>query len=181
MCEWADGTMEIDTFTDISKLAVDVYPDDRHFLDRSHNIITSGPACWRGSTVVSFMGRSLGLGMCYIILAIYFWRLMKCKLPTRDAIISCFVHVGPLNMAAYAIQKLAVGLAARILLPCELQRNHALLNLPVSVQTIGAIAESVHWLGIIVTFALLGLATFFLVEAFALIWAKSPRSFNIGF
>ena len=129
--------------------------------------------------VVSFMAWSLGLGMCYIIIAIYFWRLMKCKLPAREAIISCFLPVGPPGMGAYAIQSLAIGLAAHITkYKYTLERAP---QPPVSAETIGAIAESVHWLGIIFSFSLLGLGTFFLVEAFASLWARSPRSFNIGF
>src|SRR2546429_653530 len=94
--------------------------------------------------VVSFMMWSLGLGMCYIILVIYFWRLMKCKLPARDAIISCFVPVGPLGMAAYAIQEMAVGLAAHI--SKYKYRLELAPKPPVSAQTIGGVAESVHWL-----------------------------------
>jgi tellurite resistance protein TehA-like permease len=117
--------------------------------------------------------------MCYIILAIYFWRLMKCKLPAREAIISCFVPVGPPGMGAYAIQNLAIGLAAHISkYKFTLERAP---QPPVSEQTIGAIAESVHWLGVIFSFSLLAIGTFFLVEALASLWAKSPRSFNIGF
>jgi tellurite resistance protein TehA-like permease len=129
--------------------------------------------------VVSFIMWSLGSGMCYILLAIYFWRLMKCKLPARDAIISCFVPVGPPGMGAYAIHNLAVGLAAHIS-KYKYTLNHG-PHPPVTAQTIGAIVESVHWLGIIFAFSLLGVGTFFLVEAFASLWAKSPRSFNIGF
>jgi len=129
--------------------------------------------------VVSFMSLSLGLAMCSIILAIYFWRLMKCKLPAREAIISCFVPVGPPGMGAYAIQNLAIGLAAHIS-----KYNFTLERAPhppVSAQTIGAIAEGIHWLGVIFSFSFLAIGTFFLVEAFASLWAKSPRSFNIGF
>jgi tellurite resistance protein TehA-like permease len=129
--------------------------------------------------VVSYMLLSVGLGMCYIILAIYFWRLMKFKLPAREAIISCFVPVGPLGMGAFAIQSLAIALAAHIdKYKFTLQHPP---QPPVSVQTIGAIAEGIHWLGVIFSFALLAIGTFFLVEAFASLWAKSPRSFNIGF
>jgi tellurite resistance protein TehA-like permease len=129
--------------------------------------------------VVSFMLLSLGLGLCYIILAIYFWRLMKCKLPAREAIISCFVPVGPPGMGAYAILNLAIGLAAHIS-KYKFTLEHA-PQPPVSAQTIGAIAEGVHWLGVIFAFSLLAIGTFFLVEAFASLWAKSPSSFNIGF
>jgi hypothetical protein len=117
--------------------------------------------------------------MCSIILAIYFWRLMKCKLPAREAIISCFVPVGPPGMGAYAIQNLAIGLAAHIS-KYKFTLEHA-PQPPVSAQTIGAIAEGIHWLGVIFSFSLLAIGTFFLVEAFASLWAKSPRSFNIGF
>jgi tellurite resistance protein TehA-like permease len=129
--------------------------------------------------VVLFMMWSLGPGMCYILLAIYFWRLMKCKLPARDAIISCFVPVGLPGMGAYAIHNLAVGLAA-LISKYKYTLNHG-PHLPVTAQTIGAIIESIHWLGIIFAFSLLGVGTFFLVEAFASLWAKSSRSFNIGF
>jgi tellurite resistance protein TehA-like permease len=129
--------------------------------------------------VVSFMSLSLGLAMCSIILAIYFWRLMKCKLPAREAIISCFVPVGPPGMGAYAVQNLAIGLATHIG-KYKFTLEHA-PQPPVSAQTIGAIAEGVHWLGVISSFSLLAIGTFFLVEAFASLWAKSPRSFNIGF
>ncbi len=129
--------------------------------------------------IVSFMMWSLGLGMCYIILAIYFWRLCKCKLPAREAIISCFVPLGPLGMGAYSIQNLAVGLATHIS-KYEFTLERA-PQPPINTDTIAAIAESIHWLGILIAFCLLGLATFFLVEAFASLWARSPRSFNIGF
>lgn len=129
--------------------------------------------------VASFMMWSLGLGMSYIILAIYFWRLAKCKLPASEAIISCFVPVGPLGMGAYAIQNLAAGLATHI------NTYHFTLEqspqAPVTIQTITAIAESIHWLGIMIAFCLLGLGTFFLVEAFVSVWTKFPRSFTIGF
>jgi tellurite resistance protein TehA-like permease len=129
--------------------------------------------------VVSFMSLSLGLAMCSIVLAIYFWRLMKCKLPAREAIISCFVPVGPPGMGAYAIQNLAIGLAAHIS-KYKFTLGRA-PQPPVSAEMIGAIAEGVRWLGVIFSFALLAIGTFFLVEAFASLWAKSPRSFNIGF
>jgi len=129
--------------------------------------------------VVSFMMWALGLGMCYIILAIYFWRLMKCKLPAREAIISCFVPVGPLGMGAYAIENLAVGLATHInKYKFTLERGP---QPPVTIQTVAAISETIHWLGVLIAFSLLGLGTFFLVEALASLWARFPRSFNIGF
>ena len=129
--------------------------------------------------VASIMMWSLGLGMCYIILAIYFWRLVICKLPAREFVISCFVPVGPLGMGAYAIQNLAAGLATHVsTYNFTLERAP---QAPVTIQTITAIAESIHWLGILIAFCLLGLGTFFLVEAIASVWAKFPRSFNIGF
>lgn len=128
---------------------------------------------------VSFMMWALGLGMSYIILGIYFWRLMKEQLPPRQVIISCFVPVGPLGMGAYAIQNLAIGLATHInKYKLTLQRPP---QPPVNVDTISAISEGVHWLGILLSIALLGLATFFLVEAAASVVARMPRSFNIGF
>jgi tellurite resistance protein TehA-like permease len=128
--------------------------------------------------VTSFMMWSLGLGMSYIVLAIYFWRLAKCKLPARESIISCFVPVGPLGMGAYAIQNLAAGLATRIN-----TYNFTFKPAPqaqATIPTITAIAECIRWLGALIAFCLLGLGTFFLIEAIVSVWAKFPRSFNIG-
>ena len=129
--------------------------------------------------LVSFMMWSLGLGMSYIVTAVYFWRIIKCKLPAGQAIISCFVPVGPLGMGAFAIQNLAVGLSRFV---SKNEFTLARAPQPTStVQVTAAIAEGIHWIGVIVAFALLGLATFFLVEAIFSAWVKFPRSFNIGF
>lgn len=129
--------------------------------------------------IVSYMMWSLGSGMCFVITTIYFWRLMKEKLPAREAIISCFVPVGPLGMGAYAIQNLAVGLATHInKYKYTLERSP---QPPINVDTISAIAETIHWLGILIAFCLLGLGTFFLIEAIFSVWVKFPRSYNIGF
>ena len=127
--------------------------------------------------VVSFMAWSLGVSMSLVISTIYLWRLMKCQLPARDAIISCFVPIGPFGMGAYGIQNLAVSLATHI------EKHHFVLDRgpKVPASSLAAVAESIHWIGIILAFANLGLATFWLIEAVASLWSKFPRSFNIGF
>ena len=127
--------------------------------------------------VVSFMAWSLGVSMSLVISTIYLWRLMKCQLPAREAIISCFVLVGPFGMGAYGIQNLAVGLAIHI----EKYRFVLERGPSVPASSLAAVAESVHWIGIILGFANLGLATFWLIEAISSVCSKFPRSFNVGF
>ena len=138
------------------------------YLDRSPGVTV---------LVVSFMAWSLGVSMSLVISTIYLWRLMKCQLPARDAIISCFVLVGPFGMGAYGIQNLAVGLAMHI----EKYRFVLERGPSVPASSLAAVTESVHWIGIILAFANLGLATFWLIEAISSVWSKFPRSFNVGF
>lgn len=128
--------------------------------------------------MVSFLMWSLGIAMSLVITTIYFWRLMACQLPQRDLIVSCFVPVGPMGMGAYGIQNMAVGLASRI------NSNQYTLERPPLPPTdktaIAAIAETVHWMGIIIALFLLSLGTFWWMQAFASVWSKRPRSFNVG-
>lgn len=127
--------------------------------------------------VLSFMAWSLGVSMSLVISTIYLWRLMRCQLPARDAIISCFVPIGPFGMGAYGIQNLASSLAAHI------EKHHFVLERAsdAPAPSLAAVAENIHWIGIILAFANLGLATFWLIEAVASLLSKFPRSFNIGF
>ncbi|TKA75881.1 hypothetical protein B0A55_04846, partial [Friedmanniomyces simplex] len=129
--------------------------------------------------LTSFLMWSLGLGMSLVILSLYFWRLMSNQLPPREAIISTFVPVGPFGMGAYSIQQLAVGLASQI--------SQHKFNLerppqpPNDAATAAAIAEGIHWLGILVALVQLGLASFLLIEACFSVYAKVPKTFNVGF
>ncbi|KAK5332326.1 Plasma membrane sulfite pump involved in sulfite metabolism [Exophiala xenobiotica] len=128
--------------------------------------------------VTSFLMWSVGVGMSLVILSLYFWRLMSCQLPPREAIISTFVPVGPFGMGAYSIQQMAVGLASQV-------REHRFTlarppQPPNDVTTMATIAEGIHWLGIIVALVQLGIASFLLVEACLSVCAKVPKTFNVG-
>ncbi|KAK5399958.1 Plasma membrane sulfite pump involved in sulfite metabolism, partial [Exophiala xenobiotica] len=127
--------------------------------------------------VTSFLMWSVGVGMSLVILSLYFWRLMSCQLPPREAIISTFVPVGPFGMGAYSIQQMAVGLASQV-------REHRFTlarppQPPNDVTTMATIAEGIHWLGIIVALVQLGIAWFLLVEACLSVCAKVPKTFNV--
>jgi tellurite resistance protein TehA-like permease len=130
---------------------------------------------------LSSLNWSLGVGMCLMILTIYFWRLTAQLLPPRDKMISTFVPIGPLGMGAYAIVGLARVLATYITAakftlswPKSSPRTDIGLSLV-------AVAEMIHWSGTLLALALIGWGTFFLVEAFASIASKFPRSFDITF
>ncbi|KAK5220340.1 Plasma membrane sulfite pump involved in sulfite metabolism [Exophiala xenobiotica] len=128
--------------------------------------------------VTSFLMWSLGVGMSLVILSLYFWRLMSCQLPPRDAIISTFVPVGPFGMGAYSIQQLAVGLGSLV-------REHRFTldrppQPPNDAATMATIAEGIHWAGVIVALLLLGLASFLLVEACFSVHANVSKTFNVG-
>jgi len=116
--------------------------------------------------------------MSIVVMAIYFWRLMSCSLPPRAAIISTFVPVGPVGMGAFSIQNLSVGLAMHLTKhQFILQRDP---HPPADPAILGSVAEGIHWTGIIVALFLLGIGSFFLVEAIAGVWNRLPKTFNVG-
>jgi len=128
--------------------------------------------------VVSFLMVSLGVGCSFLVLGIYFWRLMAVHLPARGAIVSTFVPVGPTSMAAFAILNLSAGLAQTV----HNQRfafNRS-WELPVTDESLAAIAEMIMWIGVIIALFLLGVATFFLIEAVAAVITLVPKTFNVG-
>ena len=136
--------------------------------------------------VVSFLCWGLGISFCAIITSIYFWRLVACSLPAREAIVSCFIPMGPTAMGAYALQNMAAALAYRIrsvpftialTLPASLKQPHP--DLPLA--SLQAISQSMHWAGIIGALLGVSLATFFLLFALAACITKVPRQFNVGF
>ena len=128
--------------------------------------------------VVSFLMVSLGLGCSFLLLGIYFWRLMSSQLPPRGAIVSTFVPVGPLSMAAYSILNLSVALARNI--TSQQFTFHESWEPAVTAATRAAVAEMIMWIGVFVALFLLGFATFFLIEAVAAVLTTVPKTFNIG-
>lgn len=127
---------------------------------------------------VSFLMVSLGIGCSFLVLGIYFWRLMAVHLPARGAIVSTFVPVGPTSMAAYAILNLSAGLAQTV------HNQRFAFNRPweppVTDESFAAIAEMIMWIGVIIALFLLGVATFFLIEAVAAVITLVPKTFNVG-
>lgn len=128
--------------------------------------------------VISFLMWSVGISFSLVILSLYLWRLMSCSLPPRVAIISTFVPVGPFGMGAYSIQQLAVGLASQV-------REHRFTLArpplpPNDAATMATIAEGIHWAGIIIALVQLGIASFLLVEACFSVYARVPKTFNVG-
>ncbi|KAI9824898.1 MAG: hypothetical protein M1832_001503 [Thelocarpon impressellum] len=132
--------------------------------------------------ITSFLMWSLGQSCCLMVLTIYFWRLMAYDVPARDAIVSCFIPLGPLGQGSYAIQGQAKFLSTYI-------RDTAFQpgpgpgsgSGPLSTETKLAVAEVINWLGIVVGLFLIGHATFWLVEAASCLIVRIPKAFNIGF
>jgi tellurite resistance protein TehA-like permease len=135
--------------------------------------------------VVSFLMWSVGQCTAFMVLTIYFWRLMSCNIPPRDAIVSCFIPLGPLGQGSFAIQNMANFLSS------FLRNNHFIMNttsgtststLPGLDQTgYNIMAEIMNWMGHIVGLFLIGFATFWLVEGWASLFYRIPKTFNIGF
>ena len=129
--------------------------------------------------VVSFLLWSAGESICFILTTIYFWRLMSCNLPPKEAIVSTCIGMGPFGMGAYSIQLQAVFLSQYIkgahFGPTQSEPP------PLPQETLLATAEAIHWLGIIVAVFLIGHCTFWFVESFTSVLFRIPKSFNIGF
>ncbi|KAK5065343.1 hypothetical protein LTR84_001181 [Exophiala bonariae] len=128
---------------------------------------------------VSFLMWSLGVGMSFMLVPIYIWRLMSTLLPPQAVIVSTFVPIGPFGMGAYSTQQLASGLARRIA-----QRNFTLTNPPQPPSDgayIATIGEAIQWAGIILALFQLAVASFFLVEGVLAICTRAPGPFNVAF
>lgn len=142
----------------------------------------------RGATlIVSFLLWSIGVSMCMVLTTIYFWRLVKVKLPVRDAIVSCFIAMGPTGMAAYSIQNLAVAFQS------YLTSESFNLNRPMPPSTPYAssfnqpgvayhlaVGTAIHWVGILIALFFISFATFWLLQSvLSVIW-RVPKSFSVG-
>lgn len=142
----------------------------------------------RGATlVVSFLLWSLGVAMCMVITTIYFWRLVRVKLPVRDAIVSCFIAMGPTGMAAYSIQNLAVAFQSyltsqsfNLMRPNPPNPPYASSSDPAGVAYHLAVGTAVHWVGILIALFFIAFATFWLLHSvLSVIW-RVPKSFSVG-
>ena len=112
-------------------------------------------------------------------MCLYFWRLLSSSLPARDIIVSCYIPIGPTGEGAYSIQNLAVGLGTYIQ-----KRDYLLSRGPykqVTTDLVAAVAESIHWLGVLIALFLVAFSTFWLVEATGSVILRIPKRFNVGF
>lgn len=104
---------------------------------------------------------------------------MSCGLPTKDAIVSCCIEMGPFGMGAYSIQLQAVFLSQYIkgakFGPTQSEPP------PLPQETLLATAEAIHWLGIIVALFLIGHCTFWSVESFSSIIFRIQRALILVF
>jgi len=122
---------------------------------------------------------SAGQCISFMVLTIYLWRLLACKVPARAAIVSCFIPLGPLGQGSFSIHTQAIFLS-NFLKKTDFAATQSSPP-PLSRETILALAEAVHWMGIIAGLFLIGHATFWLVEAFSSVIFRIPKTFNIGF
>lgn len=139
--------------------------------------LTSSLSQRNGSSILvtSFLLWSVGIAMSTVLLSIYLWRLMSAKLPPAAAIVSTFVPIGPYGMAAYSIQQLAYALARRVKAGLFLDNT-----LGPSLTALEVVSEGLIWLGILVAMFLLGIGSFWLVEACLSVGTRVPGSFNVG-
>ena len=78
---------------------------------------------------VSFLMWTVGSSMSYMILTIYFWRLMYCQLPQRGAIMSCFIPVGPLGkLLDFPLNAIKVRLNIKLLSSTKKSQKHSSKN-----------------------------------------------------
>lgn len=127
---------------------------------------------------MSYLMLSLGTGMSFLVLGIYLWRLMSCQLPARDVIVTTFVPVGPMGMSAYAWISLAVTLARNV------SKSGFVFHEPweptPTDASRAAVVEMILWIGVMGALFLLGVGTFFLIEAIVSVTVRVPKSFNVG-
>lgn len=121
--------------------------------------------------------------MAHLILAIYLYRLVACSFPAREAIISCFIPMGPTGMGAYGIQLISRATSS-ILRRTNFTFGPAATGYEsgtLDANAIHIIAEGVHWFGAIFGLFLVAEATFWLVFAVSACLIRIPRHFNVGF
>jgi hypothetical protein len=78
---------------------------------------------------------AVGFALSYHVLTIYYQRLMCHSLPPREAIVSCFIPVGAVGMAGWALLNLATA--------AELHVKSYIVKLPESHPT--SACECLGW------------------------------------
>jgi len=59
--------------------------------------------------VISYCFWGLGMGLSFLIMSLYLYRLMIHKLPDAEIIVSAFLPLGPIGQGAFGIQQLALA------------------------------------------------------------------------
>ncbi|KAJ5692770.1 Tetratricopeptide-like helical [Penicillium macrosclerotiorum] len=118
-----------------------------------------------GTLLVSFVLWGMGTPLAIFVLVIYYQRLAVHKLPPREAIVSCFLPLGPLGFGGFGI--IYIGKVAR-----ELLQNSNVLD-PIA----GSMA---YVLGVFISLLMWSFGLIWLVFALATILYSSPFPFNMG-
>ncbi|KAJ5924244.1 hypothetical protein N7466_008431 [Penicillium verhagenii] len=118
-----------------------------------------------GTLLVSFILWGMGTPLAMAVLVIYYQRLAVHKLPPREAIVSCFLPLGPLGFGGFGI--IYIGKVAR-----ELFQNSDILD-PIA----GSMA---YVLGVFISLLMWSFGLIWLVFAFATVLYSSPFPFNMG-
>ncbi|KAJ5732264.1 hypothetical protein N7493_003745 [Penicillium malachiteum] len=115
--------------------------------------------------LVSFVLWGMGTPLAISVLVIYYQRLAVHKLPPREAIVSCFLPLGPLGFGGFGI--IYIGKVAR-----ELFQDTDILD-PIA----GSMA---YVLGVFISLLMWSFGLTWLVFAFATVLYSSPFPFNMG-
>lgn len=126
------------------------------------------------------MSWSIGILMTHLILAVYMYRLTACSLPPAEAIVTCFIPMGPTGMGAFGIQMLSQATTS------ILQRTGFAFQSTSSIEQDGnlhksdtrTVAECLHWLGAIIGLFLVAEATSWLAFTVGALTWRTPRRFN---
>ncbi|KAF3390337.1 Sulfite efflux pump SSU1 [Penicillium rolfsii] len=118
-----------------------------------------------GTLLVCFVLWGMGTPLAMAVLVIYYQRLAVHKLPPREAIVSCFLPLGPLGFGGFGI--MYIGKVAR-----ELLQGSEILD-PLA----GSIA---YVLGVFISLLMWSFGLIWLVFALATVLYSSPFPFNMG-
>ncbi|KAJ5083221.1 hypothetical protein N7456_012648 [Penicillium angulare] len=118
-----------------------------------------------GTLLASFVLWGMGTPLAIAVLVMYYQRLAVHKLPPREAIVSCFLPLGPLGFGGFGI--IYIGKVARQLLD-----GSDILD-PIA-------GPMMYVLGVLISLLMWSFGLIWLVFAFATVIYSSPFPFNMG-
>ncbi|KAK9461183.1 voltage-dependent anion channel [Lipomyces oligophaga] len=129
-------------------------------------IIEHLPVNWRlHMIVVTAVVWGNGELLAFMFTTVYLWRLLRHNMPAREAMISCFLPVGPLGQGAYGFLVNAINAEDYL----AIHGFELFKELPV-----------LRYIGSAVAMYMVGLATFFLVCAVTMCIYFRPRVFGVA-